>query len=352
MQTQRLAAALAVSLPLLLVTAWLVRRRLKKAEPTPEPAAAEDAASPDASCKASSSSGSRGSSKITSSSNDSSMNKGHPGSVSKPSSSGASAVSGSHGSSKSSTSSGETKDELGSMRKREQQERKDQRRASAASHQILRRDASHSRVQKVREIRSALERAGDMQIVDDAEKFELVEVLGIGTFGQAELRRVADSDGASDGSFIVIKRVPLQKLSDWAIGALVGEVTNGAAMRHPHIVQLFGAYLSRRNELCLALQYAAGGTLDDTIKFQEQRGPFPVDFITTWLSQLCSAVQYMHDQRVLHRDISSGNVFLSFGGDILLGDLGLSRQLGAGDAVGATKVKTQVGTPPYMSLSS
>ena len=235
------------------------------------------------------------------------------------------------------------------MRKREQQERKDQRRASAASHQILRRDASHSRVQKVREIRSALERAGDMQIVDDAEKFELVEVLGIGTFGQAELRRVADSDGASDGSFIVIKRVPLQKLSDWAIGALVGEVTNGAAMRHPHIVQLFGAYLSRRNELCLALQYAAGGTLDDTIKFQEQRGPFPVDFITTWLSQLCSAVQYMHDQRVLHRDISSGNVFLSFGGDILLGDLGLSRQLGAGDAVGATKVKTQVGTPPYMS---
>ena len=44
MQTQRLAAALAVSLPLLLVTAWLVRRRLKKAEPTPEPAAAEDAA--------------------------------------------------------------------------------------------------------------------------------------------------------------------------------------------------------------------------------------------------------------------------------------------------------------------
>ena len=97
-----------------------------------------------------------------------------------------------------------------------------------------------------------------------------------------------------------------------------------------------------------SLRYAAGGTLEDTIKFQADRGPFPVDFVTAWLSQLCDAVQYMHDSRVLHRDISSGNVFLSYGGDILLGDLGLSRQL-SNDTVGVTKVATQVGTPPYMS---
>ena len=43
----------------------------------------------------------------------------------------------------------------------------------------------------------------------------------------------------------------------------------------------------------------------------------------------------------------STNIFLSFYGEILLGDLGLSRQL-KGD-IGLTKVGTQVGTPPYMS---
>ena len=226
------------------------------------------------------------------------------------------------------------------------------KRREVAAEPLLRRHHSASKSQnrsaKVRVIRSALDKAGDIHIVDDAEEFELVEVLGLGTFGQAELRRVDDSDGASAASFIVIKRVPLQKLSDWSLASSVSEMTNGAKMRHPNIVQFYGAYLSKRSELCLALQYAAGGTLEDTIKFQVERGPFPVDFVTAWLSQLCDAVRYMHDNRVLHRDISTGNVFLSFVGDILLGDLGLSRQL-ASDSAGRTKVGTQVGTPPYMS---
>ena len=145
------------------------------------------------------------------------------------------------------------------MQQEQEMKRQRQRRTASASHQ-MRQHGSTSRMAKVREIRYALDRAGDTQIVDDAEEFELVEVLGMGTFGQAELRRVADSDGVGEASFIVIKRVPLQKLSDWAISALVGEVTNGATMRHRHIVQLYGAYLSRRSDLCLALQCACAPT--------------------------------------------------------------------------------------------
>ena len=52
----------------------------------------------------------------------------------------------------------------------------------------------------------------------------------------------------------------------------------------------------------------------------------------------------MHDRRVLHRDISSGNIFMNFDGDLVLGDLGLSREMGA-----QTKAVTQLGTPQYMS---
>ena len=61
----------------------------------------------------------------------------------------------------------------------------------------------------IEEISVALDACGDMHIVDDADSFELVEVLGQGSFGAAELRRVPRSDGASEGSFIVVKRVPL-----------------------------------------------------------------------------------------------------------------------------------------------
>ena len=201
--------------------------------------------------------------------------------------------------------------------------------------------------QKEAKIRAALAAHGDTHIVDEAEGFELVQVLGQGTFGQAELRRVPRTNGASEGSFIVVKRVPFRKMDEWSIGSLLSEVTNGSNMRHRFIVRMYGAYLSRQSELCIALQYAAGGTLWDTIEYQRAgRGAFPEEFVTAWLTQLCSAVDYMHDHHVLHRDISTPNIFLSFYGEILLGDLGLSRQL-TGDR--STKVGTQVGTPPYMS---
>ena len=53
---------------------------------------------------------------------------------------------------------------------------------------------------------------------------------------------------------------------------------------------------------------------------------------------------------MLHRDLSTKNIFLSEAGDAVVGDLGLSKQLTGGSGeIGRTKVGTQVGTPPYMS---
>lgn len=195
----------------------------------------------------------------------------------------------------------------------------------------------------IREVRDALD-AGDVAIVDEAESFEMVSVLGKGSFGTAELRRVPGSDGASEGSFVVLKRVVLKRGVPAKL--LVGEVMNGAAMRHRHIVRTYGAYLSASPDtLVLAMEYMAGGTLEERIGFQRKCGPFSGALVTTWLSQLCSAVEYMHSRRVLHRDIGTANLFLSAESRVLLGDLGLSRELDAEK----TKVKTQMGTPPYMS---
>ena len=60
-------------------------------------------------------------------------------------------------------------------------------------------------------MKQALEASGgDMHIVDDAEDWEVLEVLGMGTLGQAELRRSFDPEFADD--FVVIKRVPVKAL--------------------------------------------------------------------------------------------------------------------------------------------
>lgn len=154
--------------------------------------------------------------------------------------------------------------------------------------------------------------AGDVELADHAERFELVSMLGKGSFGTAELRRVPGSDGASESAFVVLKRVQLRSTSKLSVKLLIGEVMNGATMRHQHIVRTYGAYLTEGPDaLVLAMQYVAGGTLEERIAFQRKSGPFPGAFVAAWLAQICSAVDYMHSQRVLHRDLGTANMFLS-----------------------------------------
>ena len=64
-----------------------------------------------------------------------------------------------------------------------------------------------------------------------------------------------------------------------------------------------------------------------------------------YLAQVAEGLTYLHSRRVLHRDIKPSNVFLDARGDAIIGDLGLSRALGAESAF----AETGVGTPLYYS---
>jgi NIMA (never in mitosis gene a)-related kinase len=54
---------------------------------------------------------------------------------------------------------------------------------------------------------------------------------------------------------------------------------------------------------------------------------------------------YIHDKKILHRDIKTQNIFLTSNGTIKLGDFGISKVL----ENSITSAKTVVGTPYYMS---
>ena len=61
--------------------------------------------------------------------------------------------------------------------------------------------------------------------------------------------------------------------------------------------------------------------------------------------QLISAVDYMHSNRVIHRDLKLGNIFLSSAMDIKVGDFGLAAKLEFSDE----KKRTMCGTPNYIA---
>ena len=65
----------------------------------------------------------------------------------------------------------------------------------------------------------------------------------------------------------------------------------------------------------------------------------------TYLIQICQGLKYLHQKRILHRDIKPRNIFLDGDGNIKIGDMGLGRALDPGSQF----AETGVGTPLYFS---
>ena len=72
---------------------------------------------------------------------------------------------------------------------------------------------------------------------------------------------------------------------------------------------------------------------------------FTEEEIMNWMIQIFIAIEYIHSQKIIHRDIKASNIFLSSIEIVKLGDFGISRVL----ENSMEAAITVVGTPFYMS---
>merc|ERR1719352_740558 len=116
-------------------------------------------------------------------------------------------------------------------------------------------------------------------------------------------------------------------------------------LRHPYIVRYRENFLED-GWLCIVMDYCEGGDLSDRIKrMKSQRKTFPEEQVLRWFTQSILALKYIHDLHILHRDLKSGNFFLSKSGNIKMGDFGIAKVL----ECTAACAQTQIGTPYYLS---
>ncbi|XP_045128415.1 serine/threonine-protein kinase Nek4-like isoform X3 [Portunus trituberculatus] len=170
------------------------------------------------------------------------------------------------------------------------------------------------------------------------EGIEVVREIGRGNYGSVWLVR---QPGSSKN--LVLKCVDLTHCSVGEVEAARQEVRILAGLRHPNIVSYKGSFEVGRR-LNLLMGYCAGGDMASLIK--RQRGQlFPEVKIVRWLIQITMALQYLHNRRILHRDLKTRNIFLTRSGLIKLGDFGIARILGSSHDMATTLV----GTPYYMS---
>ena len=93
-------------------------------------------------------------------------------------------------------------------------------------------------------------------------------------------------------------------------------------------------------------EYADDGDLNLKIeKLRQKKSPLTEKEIINYLIQICLALNHIHKKKIIHRDIKSGNIFLTKGGLVKLGDFGISK----GFKNTWEKAKSKVGTPYYLS---
>lgn len=171
--------------------------------------------------------------------------------------------------------------------------------------------------------------------------FTIVEQIGIG--GMA---RVFKAYQPAFDRFVALKILHNnQGDNEIAIQRFIQEARIIAKLEHTHIVPVFD--FGEDNQLgYLAMRYLQAGTLKDLIA-SAQNQQIPLIDTARIISQMAAALDYAHQQDIVHRDVKPGNILVDVNGDAYLTDFGIAKVLDA--TTQFTITGGALGTPAYMS---
>lgn len=172
-------------------------------------------------------------------------------------------------------------------------------------------------------------------ITDPAEAYTIQECIGRGNFG--DVYRAIDK---ATSDVVAIKVVNLEQTEE-EIGVLVQEISFLSQMRSKYITQYYHTFVSDVS-MWIVMEYCGGGSCADLLKCHGMLNEELTSFI---IRETLKGLDYLHNEKKVHRDVKAANILLTEFGDVKLADFGVSGQ------ITATHVRkdTFVGTPFWMA---
>uniref|UniRef100_A0A3Q3JVP3 non-specific serine/threonine protein kinase n=1 Tax=Monopterus albus TaxID=43700 RepID=A0A3Q3JVP3_MONAL len=171
--------------------------------------------------------------------------------------------------------------------------------------------------------------------VNPEEIWEMVGELGDGAFG-----KVYKAQNKQNGTLAAAKVIDTKtedELEDYMV-----EIEILASCNHYHIVKLLDAFYFE-GKLWILIEFCAGGAVD-AIMLELER-PLTEPQIRAVCRQTLEALSYLHENKVIHRDLKAGNILLSLDGDVKLADFGVS----AKNTKTLQRRDSFIGTPYWMA---
>ena len=172
-----------------------------------------------------------------------------------------------------------------------------------------------------------------------SDRYELIESLGTG--GMARVWKARDT---VLGRLVAVKRLlPHSAAEPRLPERFRREAQAAGSLSHPGIVTVYDTGEDEDGPF-IVMEFVEGETLRTRLT---RTGPFDLASASSIVAQIAAALDYAHEQGVIHRDVKPSNLILQADGKVKLADFGIARS--ANDTATITEPGSLVGTLAYLA---
>ena len=191
-----------------------------------------------------------------------------------------------------------------------------------------------------------------MNVKDINKNLELLSIIGKGSYGNVYLAKNYSND-----QYYAVKVISKNQLQSKIVYQYFNnEIYILKHINHPNIVKYI-SLVEQKKDYWLIIEYCNGGSLVKALKYHLStfNKPIPENIVRYFIKNILTAVIYLNNKNIIHRDIKSDNILLHFENEedllsnrflnakIKLIDFGFARYLDENELAGSL-----VGTPMYM----